>query len=233
MMFPDVSEGAWMAFIAGMLVSPHCVGMCGPLYCSILPKIQPNGGAARESIQALYHLGRIISYTAIGALAGAISLAILKVFNLQWIQQLPWLLVFFLILFAVGLDKWIQHRIPFKLKLPRKFSEVRRRVSGEGTGLILGVMSPFLPCAPLYMVFWVALISGSPLFGAQIMLGFAVGTIPLLWLAQSQFLRNREKWTSKTVLRVQRGLALVAALAIAYRMIWIGGPMDGSSCVVM
>jgi uncharacterized protein len=80
------------------------------------------------------------------------------------------------------------------------------------------------------MVLWVALISGSPFFGAQIMLGFSLGTIPLLWLAQSQFLRHREKWASRTVQLVQRSVALAAAVLLSWRLLTIGSPMEGAAC---
>jgi hypothetical protein len=52
-------------------------------------------------------------------------------------------------------------------------------------GGLLGLISPCLPCTPLYLIFGVCLLSGSPLSGARIALCFALGTIPLLWAAQS------------------------------------------------
>jgi len=231
-MFPDVSQGLWAAFLAGLIVSPHCVGMCGPLYCSVLPAMQSaKSGWGQEGMQAMYHLGRIFSYTLIGALAGTLSLPFAQWFELDWVQYMPWVLVVFLLAFAMGFDKWLQRKNRWSPRLPRRISTLPRKIPGEASGLVMGIFTPLLPCAPLYMVFWVALVSASPLFGAQIMLGFSFGTIPLLWLGQSQFLRNRQKWNTKTVLYVQRGLAVVAAMVIAARMIWIGAPLEGAACI--
>jgi len=231
-MFPDVSDGAWAAFLVGLIVSPHCVGMCGPLYCSFLPSIHKDQmSGSREGMQVMYHLGRILSYTAIGALAGALSLPFASLFEISWIQYMPWVLIAFLLLFAIGADRWLQKRFPKAIRLPFKPNLTRIKAPAEASALTLGIMTPLLPCAPLYMVLWVALISASPLFGAQIMLGFSLGTIPLLWISQSQFLRHRHRWKPQTIQSVQRGLAVVAALLLAARLIWIGAPLEGAACI--
>lgn len=228
-MFPDVSAGAWSAFLAGLIVSPHCVGMCGPLYCSIVP-IRKNGG---EALQMCYHIGRVISYVTVGVLAGALSLSFVQAFQWDVSRFLPWTLVAMLLIFALGLDKFVS---PKRGKSPRflaRWMLRSRSLPAELTTLTMGLLTPLLPCAPLYMVLWVALVSGSPFFGAQIMLGFSLGTIPLLWLAQSQYLRHRGKWASGTVRIIQRSVSLVAAILISIRILAIGSPLDGAACVGM
>jgi hypothetical protein len=42
--------------------------------------------------------------------------------------------------------------------------------------------------------------------------------LPLLWLAQSQFMRVQLKMTPMKLLRIQRSLGLIAALVIAWRL---------------
>ena len=83
---------------------------------------------------------------------------------------------------------------------------------------LIGLASPLLPCGPLYMIFGLALFSGSALKGAEFTVGFGLGTLPLLWLAQSQFMRVRLKVTPSTVIRIQRIVAFVAALVVAWRL---------------
>jgi uncharacterized protein len=108
-MFPDISQGAWSAFLAGLLVSPHCVGMCGPLYCSLAP-IRKTGG---ESLQLAYHFGRVLAYVLIGILAGSLSLNFFRMFQWDASRYLPWALVALLLAFAVGLDKLLRFkRVP-------------------------------------------------------------------------------------------------------------------------
>jgi sulfite exporter TauE/SafE len=57
------------------------------------------------------------------------------------------------------------------------------------TAAALGFATPLLPCGPLYFILAAALLAGSALRGAEFMLAFGLGTVPLLWLAQSQFHR--------------------------------------------
>ena len=83
---------------------------------------------------------------------------------------------------------------------------------------MIGLISPLLPCGPLYMIFGLALFSGSALKGAEFAIGFGLGTLPLLWFAQSQFMRIQLKMTSMRLLRIQRSLGLIAALVIAWRL---------------
>lgn len=228
-MFPDITAGAWSAFLAGLIVSPHCVGMCGPLYCSFVP-LKKQGS---ESMQVSYHMGRVLSYTLVGILAGSLSLPFVKAFQWDVSRYFPWVLVTMLILYAVGVDKIFGAK---RIATPRflaKMMGLVRKLPGEVSAFAMGLLTPLLPCAPLYMVLWVALVSGNPFFGAQIMLGFSLGTIPLLWLAQSQYLRNRHKWSGRTIWIVQRSLALVAAIILAARLVFVGAPLEGGACFTM
>ena len=79
------------ALATGLVTSVHCVAMCGPLACSVS---QANRGETRTTLSYLgYHFGRLISYTSIGAICGALGEQ-----PLRWIfgspaVVLPWLLV--------------------------------------------------------------------------------------------------------------------------------------------
>ena len=82
----------------------------------------------------------------------------------------------------------------------------------------MGLLTPFLPCGPLYLVFGAALLAGSAAKGAEFTLAFGLGTVPLLWLAQHQFHRIRAKLTPLAMSRLRRSLALVTALMLAWRL---------------
>ena len=69
----------WAILLASLLGSMHCVGMCGPIAMwasgtsSPDPPDSPDSGASPSSIvgsTALYHVGRLLTYVAVGALAG-------------------------------------------------------------------------------------------------------------------------------------------------------------------
>jgi uncharacterized protein len=231
-MLPDITQGGWQAFLVGLIVSPHCVGMCGPLYCSLISIAQSKESGPSEYQQLAYHAGRVLAYTTLGMLAGAISLYAYGIFSWTPFRFLPWLLILLLLIFALRLDRWL----PKARLVPREASQLMlkrvRRLPAIVAGLAMGVCSPLLPCAPLYSVLWVCLLAGSPVFGAQLMLGFSLGTIPLLWLSQSQFLRHQAKWSSKRVQWIQRSLAALAALILIVRLLAIGDPASGNACLL-
>ena len=78
--------GYGMLFLVGALTSVHCVAMCGGINLSqSLPRPIPRAleemgwnegrfGALRSGF--LYNLGRVVSYTLIGGLAGALGSAV-------------------------------------------------------------------------------------------------------------------------------------------------------------
>ena len=52
------------------------------------------------------------------------------------------------------------------------------QINGGVRGLGLGLATPFIPCGPLYLIIWVAAISGSALSGGTMLAMFGLGTIP-------------------------------------------------------
>jgi len=130
---------------------------------------------------------------------------------------LPWVMVGVLLIMALGLDK----KVPRPAILNRLTARARLKtckLSAYGGASTMGLLTPFLPCGPLYLVFAAALLSGSAAKGAEFTLAFGLGTVPLLWLVQHQFHRIRAKLTPLTMARMRRGLAFVTALILAWRL---------------
>lgn len=227
-MDPNSIQNGLMALGAGLLISPHCVAMCGPLSCAMV-RGRP-GSASADWNRSLYHLGRVLSYTLLGALAGALGLSLVQAFGLKPVVYFPWFLVAILLLFALRLDRHLP-RVPLLRKGLHWLSPRLRRIPGPLAGLGLGLATPSLPCAPLYSIFWVALISGSPWFGAEIAMGFALGTIPLLWSGQHLFARLNKRLTPGILLGVQRSVALLAACILVWRIVVAGdAPLGTDFC---
>lgn len=209
------------AFVAGCVTSVHCVGMCGPLACAVTAGTGGRAGVGRcaspQLSSTLYHAGRMMSYTAVGALAGAVGRAPLAFFKDSPVALLPWVLVAVFLLVALGLDK----KFPRPAFAGRALTAMRLRLSGARwapPALALGVGTPLLPCGPLYLMFGVALVTGSALRGAEFCLAFGLGTVPLLWLAQSQFGFLQRRLGPRGLWRVQRGCAFAAAMVLAWRL---------------
>lgn len=203
------------ALLAGLVTSVHCVGMCGPIACS-LGSLQ--GGESRRLYAATaYHSGRLLAYASIGALCGFLGQQVLAPFFDSPAVLLPWFLVLVFLLVATGLHR----RLPRPPALNRFLARARLRackLSATRGGFAMGLATPLLPCGPLYLLFGASLQSGSALRGAEFAAAFALGTVPLLWGAQASFLRIRRSLTPLTLARAQRVLALGAALVIAWRL---------------
>ena len=203
------------ALVAGLATSLHCAGMCGPLACGV--GMLAKSESERMAAATTYHAGRLSAYTTIGAICGALGKEPLGWFFHSPAVLLPWALVAALLLLATGLEK----KIPRPAFLMRFIARLRFKtmklpvIAGAG---LTGLFTPFLPCGPLYAVFLALLASGSAARGAEVALAFGLGTVPLLWVAQHQFQKLRKKLTPTGTARIQRSLALITALVLAWRL---------------
>ncbi len=216
-----------MAFVAGLLTSPHCVGMCGPIGCAILPMGKPQG--SQQWALGSYHAARVVAYSTLGLLAGWVGSQVLDVFTLKAFRVFPWVMVALLIVLALRLDRYIPkpkawHR--FYARMTLKVRKMPQPLVGAG----LGLLTPFIPCGPLYLIFTLCLFSGSALVGAEIGFGFALGTIPLLWAGQSGYFWLKTKLPANALRWTQCAIALAAAALISWRMLSSSNGLDGMIC---
>ncbi len=203
------------ALIAGLVTSVHCVGMCGPIACGLAAV--PANETERLTAISAYHGARMAAYGSIGALCGAIGYQPLRWFFDSPAVLLPWVLVGVLLIFGFGLEKKLP-RPPVLLKWTARLRFRVGRLSPVRSGLALGGLTPLLPCGPLYLLFGAALLSGSAVRGAEFALAFGLGTVPLLWLAAHQMKHLKKRVSPLAMVRVQRSLALVTAVVIAFRL---------------
>jgi len=201
--------------VAGLITSVHCVAMCGPLSCAFAPSRPDQGNPLL--VLTCYHLAKLCAYGLVGALAGTFGSVVIRLIEHSWLNYLPWILVLLFIAVAFRLDRFLlkprwlggcYHRAT------RAFVQLTKPVAA----VMIGLASPLLPCGPLYLIFGLALFSGSAWQGAECAIGFGIGTVPLLWLAQSQYMHLNRSMGSKWLSRVQRIVALIAALVVAWRL---------------
>lgn len=196
-------------FTAGLVTSVHCSGMCGPLTCAILPQKKS------PLMLAAYHTSRAASYVVIGGILGAVGKSAAAIFTSSPAQFLPWVLIVLFVVLGLGLEK----RIP----VPRRLSALIFKFRfGSGTmrpAALLGLATPFLPCAPLYLVFGVALFSGSFFAGGKMMACFVAGTMPLYWLLQSQYFRLQKNLPPAALQWTRQGLAWVSVVLLTWRAV--------------
>jgi len=216
------------AFLTGAVTSVHCAGMCGPLACGVGSMAKTD--AESMAAGSLYHVGRMIAYGSIGAICGAVGKEPLSWFFHSPAVLLPWALVGALLVAATRLDK----KIPFPGFLVKWGARMRFKAGRlpvlAGAGL-MGLMTPFLPCGPLYALFLALMTAGSAIRGAETAVAFSLGTVPLLWLAQRQWLKWKLRLSPIRMAHFQRGLALVAALVLAWRLHGTLPPFHSSTAV--
>ncbi len=203
------------AFTAGLVTSLHCLGMCGPLACAVMPLRGDRADA--QIVSSLYHLGRLAGYAVLGALFGALGRLPVAWMGSGVVRCLPWLLVLFFVVVAFRWDRLLP-RAPFLGRVYRRVHAWGRTRSPGVAAAALGLATPLLPCGPLYLLVVVAMFAGSARRGVEFMLAFGLGTVPLLWLLQVNFQWIRAKLPALWLGKVQTGLALAAALLVAWRL---------------
>lgn len=202
------------AFVAGLVTSLHCAGMCGPLACWLTPT---KAGEDAVTVYSVYHGTRIFAYGVLGAIAGAIGQGPLALVGDGALRYAPWALVLFFIAVALRWDK----KLPRSGTIAGLWLRVQQWLRGRSrlsTAAVLGTATPLMPCGPLYFVAALAALSGSALRGAEFMLAFGLGTLPLLWVVQANFGWLRLRLSPAWISRLQITLAIAAALVISWRL---------------
>ena len=178
---PDAGYG--ILFLFGALTSFHCVGMCGGIVLSQTvgnsDSIPINKAMASAAPSALYNLGRVVSYTAVGGVVGSLGYAVGFTGVLKGL--VPIVGGLFVIIMGMSLLGIFPFLRRFSLPIPGFFAGKLLRKNKYGP-LSIGLLSGLVPCGPLQIVQLYALGTRSTVFGALSMLVFALGTVPLLFV---------------------------------------------------
>lgn len=220
--------GYLAVFLVGLLGGTHCIGMCGGIVSALT--VQQPGSRPQWRLHFAYNAGRIASYGAAGALAGAIGGVSLRLD--EWLpMQLMLYVLANLMLIALGLyltgSTWtlsFTERIGQTLwrriqPLTRHFLPARSLAQA----LPLGALWGFLPCGMVYSVLATALVSGSALRGAALMLVFGLGTLPNLLLAGALLLRLQGVVRQRAVRLVSGVLVLAFGVYGMWNALRLGG----------
>lgn len=203
------------ALTLGLVGSLHCVGMCGPIALA-LPRSTEQRRAAFWTGRLLYNLGRTVTYTVLGIIAGALGRS-LHVAGLQQGLSIACGILILIYLLTRVLGHW---RWPGDILLPRMVAPLQRALARRlGTGSLpglfsIGLLNGLLPCGLVYVALAGAAATGNLLHGALFMATFGLGTTPLLFAVAlagptlQARLRGHLQWLIPT------GLALLATLLI-------------------
>jgi len=168
---------------ASLLGSVHCAGMCGGFVCFFAGQ-----GGARPSAHVAYHLGRLASYVALGALAGALGAGLDRWGAGAGVARVSAVLAGALMIGwgAATLAQALGARVawlhgPRALRVP--LVAAMRALSGRPPverALALGGLTTLLPCGWLYAFVATASGTGSAWAGVVVMAAFWAGTVPIL-----------------------------------------------------
>ena len=200
-------------FLAGLLGSAHCVGMCG----GFVALLGVGGGPSVAARQAAYFGGKTLTYAAFGALAGAAGFALRESFSgLGGVVSVGLGLAMVGAGLAVCGVAWGPGggATPLAARLA---PVVGRLVRSERRGalVLLGAVNGLLPCGLVYGMLAVAAASGSAAAGALTMAVFGLATVPALALVGALGARLRP--SRRLALQRLAGVLVVAmgALTVA------------------
>lgn len=173
-------------FIASLLGSLHCVGMCGPFALLAGGKAQSNDSAILPTFA--YSAGRLLTYSIVGLVFGTLGMALNAGTSFaQWQQTATYLAGGLMI--VVGLIAFAR-LYGVKIVLPQALSPVRNVLKSGFAyakvmppirrAFVIGALTSLMPCGWLYTFAITAAGTGSPLWGALVMAVFWAGTVPIM-----------------------------------------------------
>ncbi|MBC6696061.1 sulfite exporter TauE/SafE family protein [Terrisporobacter mayombei] len=162
----------FMLFALGIFTSFHCIGMCGGIILTQTFNKYDKISSLKSSF--LYNLGRVISYTILGGIIGALGSVFASSTKLQSLIQL--IAALFMIISGLNM---IGIKLFKKFTLPSIFNK-STCVNNHKNPFIIGYLNGFLPCGPLQTMQLYALSSGSFIMGASSMFVFSLGTVPVM-----------------------------------------------------
>lgn len=176
-----------VVFGLGLVSSLHCVQMCGPVVVSF--SLSLSGGTASRQILAhlSYNLGRIATYTSLGAVAGLTGHTFGLVGKLAGVENIVAIIAGALMIIAgLFLLDLLPHKFLQRFDLLRYTSQflkpLGKRISSPtvASKFALGLMLGFLPCGLIYAALLKAMSTGTVLAGSLTMMVFGFGTISAL-----------------------------------------------------
>jgi sulfite exporter TauE/SafE/copper chaperone CopZ len=185
--FPIAKEGMGygMLFVIGLFTSVHCLAMCGGIcitQCASKEHINPAKTSKFAALRPnlLYNVGRIISYTVLGGIVGALGSVVSFSGTMKGIVQI--LAGVFMVIMGLNMLNIFPWLRKFNPKIPKILSKkIYKQRAKNNSPLLIGLFNGLMPCGPLQAMQLYALSTGDPLKGAFSMLLFSIGTFPLMF----------------------------------------------------
>jgi len=178
-------------FVASVLGSLHCAGMCGAFLAIALNVDNADGtrrGPSAFQLQSAYHLGRLTTYLMLGAMAGAAGHLLDLSSMLAGVQPVAAALAgstlaIFGLVSLLRLMGFSIKKMPAPMFLQKVLRAGHRRAFAKPPiwrAVTIGLLTTLLPCGWLYAFAITAAGTAHPLKGMLVMGVFWVGTLPVL-----------------------------------------------------
>jgi copper ion binding protein len=247
----DKSVGYGMLFVIGLFTSLHCIAMCGGINLSQCIQAPPSGSNSSQDARTnvninhpaeieskfakfkpslLYNTGRVISYTIIGGIVGALG----SVIGFSGTSKGIVAIVGGIFMVIIGINMlelfpWLRR---FKISTPKFFGNKIYSNSAKRGPFFIGLLNGLMPCGPLQTMQLYALGTGSFLAGAASMFLFSLGTVPLMFGFGALSSLLSRKFTHR-MMKVSAVLVIVLGLTMVTRGLNLSGvslasPLQGS-----
>jgi len=207
-----------LAFMAGVLGSGHCLGMCGALVSGYFM----NAGKTKSYLPYFfYQFARIFVYMLVGFAAAALGVVLVSSGAFGKVQSVLQITIgAVVIILAFGILGWIPFQGSVRL-LPMKWLRkgyASSRTKGPIIGAsIAGLMNGLMPCPLTFAMAVKATTAPSILEGGALMLTFGAGTLPTMLFISFAFGRM-----SASVRGLMLKLAAVIMIAMGSNTIYMG-----------
>ena len=223
------TEITWVtAFLAGLLGSIHCIGMCGGISGALtmaLPAPVRTSYARLLPYLLAYSSGRIMSYMIAGTLMGALGTQLTGVLTPHTAMSIGRVIsAVFMLALGVTIAGWWNALSG----LEKLGGRLWRHIEPWGRGVLppkspvqafgLGLVWGWLPCGLVYSALAWSLAAGGATQGGLIMLAFGLGTLPML-LA----LGSAARWL-RQITRMRRVRQVAGVLILSFGLYMLLAP---------
>jgi len=218
------SMGYGILFTVGLLTSLHCIAMCGGINLSQCVSYNFDDGHtskfSRLNPSLLYNSGRVVSYTIVGGIVGALG----SVISFSGAAKGIVAIISGVFMVIMGLNMlnvfpWLRKLNP---RMPRIFGNKIYKGAGKYGPFYIGLLNGLMPCGPLQAMQLYALGTGSFVAGAISMFLFSLGTVPLMFGFGIISLLLSRRFTHK-MMRVGAMLVIILGVVMVNRGLSLSG----------
>ncbi|MGR9086663.1 MAG: sulfite exporter TauE/SafE family protein [Gammaproteobacteria bacterium] len=185
---PQFTSSYLVSFLMGLFSSVHCMGMCGSIIGTLTLSLKAEIRNDKRLLLPYifnYNLGRIVSYSSAGALAGLIhSLVALPMGDIDGYRLLQILSSIIMASAGLYIAGWFP-RFAYIEKAGTRFWKLiepygRKLIPVQSLiqAFLFGMIWGWLPCGLVYAALALSATTGSVSHSALTMLFFGLGTLP-------------------------------------------------------